>query len=176
MIDAGHAKLMARYNQWQNASLYNAAGSLTDAARKADRGAFFKSIHGTLCHILWADQIWMSRLSDWDKTSVAQSGSAQLFETWEALSEARTTADRRLVDWTDALGPDGLHGTLSWYSGALKREAAAPRWVCVTHLFNHQTHHRGQVHAMLTAAGARPEDTDLFMMPEALAAATGRVS
>ncbi len=173
MIDAGHARLMARYNRWQNASLYASAASLSEGARQADRGAFFKSIHGTLCHILWADHIWMSRLSDWDKPSVPQSGSAQLFAAWDALSAARAEADSRLIAWTDALGPDDLFGMLGWYSGAMKRDAAAPRWVCVTHLFNHQTHHRGQVHAMLTAAGARPEDTDLFMMPEALAADAG---
>ncbi len=172
MIDAGHARLMARYNQWQNTSLFTAAASLPDAARKADRGAFFKSIHGTLCRILWADQIWMSRLSDWEMPTVPQSGSAQLFEAWDALSAARAEADRRIIAWAGALGPGDLAGQLVWYSGALKRDVAAPRWVCVTHVFNHQTHHRGQIHALLTAAGARPDDTDLFMMPEALAAET----
>jgi uncharacterized damage-inducible protein DinB len=61
MITPAHAQMMARYNRWQNQSLYREADTLTDAERKTDRGAFFKSIHGTLCHIVFADQAWLHR-------------------------------------------------------------------------------------------------------------------
>ena len=64
MIDATYVRAMARYNRWQNDNLYSVADSLSDEARRKDRGAFFKSIHATLNHLLWADNMWMSRLSE----------------------------------------------------------------------------------------------------------------
>jgi uncharacterized damage-inducible protein DinB len=70
------------------------------------------------------------------------------------------------VDWADGLGPAWLEGDLTWYSGAAKRELTRPKWVLLAHFFNHQTHHRGQVHCMLTQAGGRPQATDLMIMPD----------
>ena len=61
---------------------------------------------------------------------------------------------------------NGWPGDLSWFSGALQADVSKPMWMLVSHFFNHQTHHRGQVHAMLTSAGAKPDDTDLFIMPD----------
>lgn len=168
MISPDHVRLMARYNAWQNRNLYDAATTLDDVARRLDRGAFFKSIHGTLCHILWADQIWMSRLAASPKPAVPQSESSSMIADWTTLKNERTDFDAFIVGWADALSADALRGPLHWYSGAMKADVSMPLWVCVTHLFNHQTHHRGQAHALLTAAGACPHDTDLFMMPEAM--------
>lgn len=156
---------MARYNAWQNTSLLSAAGDLDGAAREADRGAHFGSIRATFSHLLWADAVWMSRLADWERP---QGGIAEsvAFETdWARLGDARAQADERIVAWTDGLGEDALAGDLTWWSGAAGREVSKPRALCALHMFNHQTHHRGQIHAMLTAAGARPGDTDLFLMP-----------
>ncbi len=76
-------------------------------------------------------------------------------------------ADGQILDWAARVKDADLQGDLSWYSGALKCDVEKPMVLCVTHFFNHQTHHRGQIHAMLTAAGARPGDTDLFIMPDA---------
>ena len=73
--------------------------------------------------------------------------------------------DKAITAWADQVSADWLASDLSWYSGAAGRDMVSPVWFCVTHFFNHQTHHRGQVHAMLTAAGAKPDDTDLFLMP-----------
>ena len=63
MITPAHAHMMARYNRWQNRSLYAAVVTLSDAQRREDKGAFFGSLHKTLAHILWADRVWMSRFA-----------------------------------------------------------------------------------------------------------------
>lgn len=166
MIDANFVRAFARYNRWQNESLYGAADTLGDEERRRDRGAFFKSIHATLCHIYWADNMWMSRLSDVAKPGVSIPGSTTFVEDWSELKVVRATFDARIVQWADALDDSSLQGDLAWYSGATKRDVVKPRWLAVAHFFNHQTHHRGQAHALLTAAGARPADTDLIFMRE----------
>ncbi|MCC7283837.1 MAG: damage-inducible protein DinB [Acetobacteraceae bacterium] len=165
MISPAWVRLMADYNAWQNRSLYAAAATLSDDARRQDRGAFFGTIHGTLNHLLWADRVWMSRFDGWERPATGIKGSTALIEEFEALAAARIDADARIIAWAGRLDGAALEGELRWFSGASQREMARPRWIAVTHLFNHQTHHRGQVHAMLTAAGATPEATDLPWMP-----------
>ena len=164
MISPAFAQKMARYNAWQNESLYAAADALSDEARRADRGAFFKSIHGTLNHLLWADTMWMSRVAGGPNPNVPLADSVSFRADWAALKEERAAMDARLVAWADALDEAALDGDFSWYSGALQAHIVKPRKLIVAHIFNHQIHHRGQVHAMLTAAGARPQDTDLIFM------------
>ncbi len=166
MIGVDYARGMARYNAWQNRSLYEAADGLTDADRKVDRGAFFGSIHGTLSHLMWADQQWMSRFlpGGVDKPPVLVRESPGNYPDWDDLKARRTHFDARIIDWADHLAPDWLAGDMTWYSGLAKADVTNPKWFIVTHFFNHQTHHRGQVHAMLTAAGAKPDDTDLMLM------------
>lgn len=168
MIEPAYAVSMARYNAWQNESLYGAASTLDDAARRLDRGAFFRSIHGTLCHLLWADQMWLHRFAGTPRPAGRLAESAALVADWRDLREQRDAFDRIIIDWARELSPAWLAGELSWFSGATQREMRKPAALLVAHLFNHQTHHRGQVHAMLTAAGARPDDTDLMLIePEA---------
>ena len=167
MITADHARTMARYNRWQNRSLYTAADGLDAAARILDRGAFFGSIHRTLSHLLWGDTIWMSRFDGWPEPGAGIAQSPDWVADWSDLRQRRTEADARILDWATALTDTALAGRLAWFSGALGRDVEKPLALCVAHFFNHQTHHRGQVHAMLTAAGARPEATDLFAMPDA---------
>lgn len=164
MIDVSHVATMARYNRWQNESLYGAAGALDDAARRADRGSFFRSIHGTLNHILWGDAIWMYRFVGMPKPEAGIDGSPDMIADWETLCAERRAFDKAIEDWAAALDSEWLAGDLTWISVA-GRERTAPKALAVMHMFNHQTHHRGQVHAMLTAAGARPGDTDLILMP-----------
>ncbi|UXX84196.1 DinB family protein [Roseovarius pelagicus] len=166
IVSPSFCAMMARYNMWQNASLVTAADQLNEGARVADRGAFFGSIMGTFSHLLWADTIWMSRFDGWDAPVGGIPGSAALHPDWTAFKSTRTRADRRILGWADRLDTDDLEGELSWHSGALGRDVSRPYAMCIAHFFNHQTHHRGQIHAMLTAAGAGPGDTDLFVMPE----------
>ena len=167
MISAEYARVMARYNRWQNRSVFAAADSLGDAARRRDRGAFFGSVHTTLNHLLWADQMWMHRLAETPKPAAPTiSASVDLHRDWPDLRVARQAFDETIVGWTSGLSDADLEGDLVFFSGVLQREASQPKWRCLAHMLNHQTHHRGQVHAMLTAAGAKTGDTDLFLMPD----------
>jgi uncharacterized damage-inducible protein DinB len=159
-------RTLARYNAWQNASLYGAASGLADAERRRDRGAFFGSIHATLAHLLWGDTMWMSRFDGWEPPAGGIPDSVRFEDGWERLADRRRTADARIRDWAERVEQGWLAADMTWYSGALGREVTKGAGLCVAHFFNHQTHHRGQVHAMLTAAGARPGATDLFAMPD----------
>jgi uncharacterized damage-inducible protein DinB len=168
VIDPAYCATFARYNLWQNRSLIAAADALGEAARLAPRGAYFGSIAGAFSHLLWGDLMWLSRLDGGPRPPGGIAGSAALFADWTAFRSLRAATDARLLDWATALRPGDLDGDLYWYSGALGRDLHRPLALCVAHVFNHQTHHRGQIHAMLTAAGARPGDTDLVFMPETL--------
>ncbi|PKP85493.1 MAG: damage-inducible protein DinB [Alphaproteobacteria bacterium HGW-Alphaproteobacteria-2] len=167
MISADFCRTMARYGTWQNDSLLAAADTLDDAARRADMGAFWGSIEGTLAHLLWGDRMWMARFDGWDLPAERLADSARAAGGWTALKAARAEADARILDWAGQLADADLAHDLTWHSAVLGRQVHRPKWLLVQHFFNHQTHHRGQVHAMLTAAGAPPvADTDLFLMPE----------
>lgn len=166
MIDAAYVQRLARYNRWQNENLYGAAGRLSDDERRRERGAFFGSIHGTLSHVLWGDYTWMARFSDVPKPAVGIAGSKTLYPDWDSLKRERTAMDDKIIRWSNEVDSGWLAGEHIWFSNAAQREVSRPVWELVAHLFNHQTHHRGQVHAMLTQAGSKPGDTDLFLMPE----------
>lgn len=165
MIDIRYVRLMARYNRWQNRSLVAATDRLDDAARRLDRGAFFRSIHGTFAHLAWGDTMWMHRFAGTPKPAGGIKESPDSVPDWQTFKTLRAALDEAIVGWADELDGDWLVGDLTWYSGAAGRELSRPRALLVAHFFNHQTHHRGQIHAMLTAAGAKPEDTDLMVMP-----------
>lgn len=96
MITPQYVQRMALYNRWQNISIYDAADGLTDAERRADRGSFFQSIHATLSHILWADKLWMSRLSDWEAPE-GTSREVPLYDDWEDLKARRVEADATFI-------------------------------------------------------------------------------
>jgi len=164
MIDTAFVTAMARYNRWQNTSLYDAAGGLTEEARRQERGAFFGSIHGTLCHVLWADRMWLSRFAGTPKPTVPGRDSARMIADWDELVAERQATDGLIERWARELAPDWLVGDLHWVSGVSQKSFSKRKALAVMHFFNHQTHHRGQVHAMLTAAGAKPDDTDLVLL------------
>ncbi len=166
MIEPAYVQRMARYNRWQNRNLYGVADTLSDDERRRERAAFFGSMHKTLSHLLWGDRIWMSRFTDTPKPAVGIAGSVTLYEDWDALKRERAEFDDTMIAWADGLDARWLSDDLTYYSGGAKRDITAPKWLLVTHMFNHQTHHRGQVHCMLTQAGGRPHDTDLPMLPE----------
>jgi uncharacterized damage-inducible protein DinB len=167
MIDRAYVQRMARYNRWQNENLYGVAEALSDEERRRERGAFFGSIHKTLSHLLWADTIQMSRFTrDVPKPSAGIPESASLHPDWNALKNERGRFDRVIIDWADNIDQAWLAADLTYFSGSIGRELTRPQWLMVTHLFNHATHHRGQVHCMLTQAGGKPSDTDLPFMPD----------
>ena len=166
MPDRDYVLMMARYNLWQNESMLAAADGLTPAEREQDRGAFFGSIQKTLSHLFWGDRIWMSRFAGTPALTVDGSQSTQLIENWDQFLADRKDFDRQILQWAHVVTTDWFEGDLTWYSGGLGREFTKPKTTLVIQFFNHQTHHRGQIHAMLTAAGAKPEDTDIPFMPE----------
>ena len=164
MITRDYCLMMARYNRWQSESMCGAAESLGSEERHKGRGVFFRSIVGTLNHILWADVIWMSRFGDGNAPSIGIRASPSYTRDWQNFRAQRTDMDERIGGWAERLNPGDLDGRRVWHSGTLNAQVERSFALCVMHFFNHQTHHRGQVHAMLTAAGARPDDTDLFML------------
>jgi uncharacterized damage-inducible protein DinB len=166
MIGPAYIQRMARYNRWQNANLYGAADGLSPQERQLERGAFFGSIHKTLSHLLWADRVWMSRFTDLSGPQCGIGESAVLYPDWHSLMAERARFDQAIIDWADSVDPSWLAAAQSYYSAGARREVTKSRWILVTHMFNHQTHHRGQVHCMLTQAGAKPRDTDLPLTPE----------
>jgi uncharacterized damage-inducible protein DinB len=166
MIDPAYVRRMARYNRWQNQNLYGVADGLSDEERRRERGAFFGSVHKTLSHLLWADRIWMSRFADVPKPEGGIPESVSLYPHWDGLKRERAAFDETMIAWADGLDSASVAGDLTWYSGAQKREVTRPKWILITHMFNHQTHHRGQVHCMLTQAGGVPHATDFSILPE----------
>jgi len=166
MISVQYAQTMARYGAWQNENLASAADALSDRARREDRGAFFGSIFGTLNHLLWADRTWMSRFTDVKPPQMKSiATSVDEADDWEVYRTARKAMDTTTLDWTATLTSDWIDDDLTFWSGAFGREVTRPKSILVMHLFNHGTHHRGQVHAMLTAAGLKLDDTDLPKLP-----------
>jgi uncharacterized damage-inducible protein DinB len=170
MITPAYAQTMARYNRWQNRSLYAAASRLTDAQRTENRGAFFGSVHGTLCHLLFGDGAWMWRFTQDETLRPAVKSTAEtaaFVSDWETLQIARGTLDARILSWAAALTPADLAGDLTYFSVTSNRQSTKPMGLLVAHMFNHQSHHRGQAHALLTGFGLSLEDTDLPMLTAA---------
>jgi len=165
MISVDYCRLMARYNTWQNASLITAADSLTDPDRWLDRGAFFRSIAATFNHLYWADALILERIKGNERPQDMITHSLTNPSEWPEFRGLRVSRDAEIADWASSLTASDLDGIVRWYppNGAARVEA--PKTICVVQFFNHQTHHRGQIHAMLTAAGAEPEPTDIPAMP-----------
>lgn len=165
MITPDFARAMARYNRWQNGSLTVAADGLTHEERWRDRGAFFGSIVATLNHILGADRVWLARLSGDDASAIrAAHPHTDRPAAWPDYVAERRSVDAAIVEWADGLTASDMDRQIAWMRGG--QPVVTGFGFNVVHMFNHQTHHRGQVHAMLTAAGAQPEPTDLPVMPE----------
>jgi uncharacterized damage-inducible protein DinB len=163
-----HFALMAEYNAWANARLYRMAGHLTDEQYRRDVSAYFGSLHGTLNHLLVADRIWMWRLTGGGEAPTRLD--AILFGDLPQLAEARRSEDERLVKLVESLTDAQLDAALEYRT--LNGSAAQQKLrEVLAHLFNHQTHHRGQAHAILTALGVKePDSLDvLWMLRERLA-------
>jgi uncharacterized damage-inducible protein DinB len=149
-------RMFAAYNSWANERLYDAAAKLSDADYRADRGAFFKSVHGTLNHLLAADRIWMRRFTG--SGNAPDRLDAVLCDDLGELREARRAEDLRISRFVGGLDDAALAGPLSFisYRTVIKPTTySQPLTSALDHFFNHQTHHRGQVHCLLTGIGGR---------------------
>ena len=164
MIDAEYCRAMADYNAWMNDRLYALCAEMTDAERKLDRGAFFRSIHLTLNHILAGDAIILARITD--DFSDVPANPREMHGDFAELARARKAMDRRLFDWAAAVTPDWLSQDMTFLSQIDNREHTLPRWLMCVQLFNHQTHHRGQVTTLLSQMGLDIGTTDIPFMPQ----------
>ncbi|RUM15682.1 damage-inducible protein DinB [Rhizobium phaseoli] len=153
-------RMFAAYNRWANAQVYAAAAALSDAEFRSDRGAFFGSLHRTLNHLMVADRIWMKRFTGIGEAPTTLD--AVLFEEFDALAAARRTEDERIIAWTGTLDEATLAGNFTYMPVTQQIAMTQPLWTALSHLFNHQTHHRGQCHMTLTALGKPSLGLDLI--------------
>lgn len=157
-----HWVMLGRYNAWANCRIYDAAGSLSDSDYRADRGAFFRSLHGTLNHLLVTDYVWMSRFTG--EGDAPTRLDAILHETLSALRAAREAEDRRIVAYVEGLDDARLAGVIRYRRVSTPEEFVQPLTPALAHWFNHQTHHRGQVHAILTGLKGREGAPELDLL------------
>ena len=172
-----HIQLMAQYNQWMNAKLYETAGKLPREELEKERGAFFGSLLGTLNHIMVTDIIWLKRMAahpaahrSLDPVRLRASPSALNeipYRNFAELSDARKSLDQTILSWTTELSHADLDHALEYRNmkGVPARKLFG---TLVLNLFNHQTHHRGQATTLLYQAGLDVGVTDLLaIIPEA---------
>lgn len=153
-------RTLARYNAWANTRLYDACARLSDAERRADRKAFFGSIHGTLNHLLAGDRIWMGRIQHREHGITHLD--VILYDDFEMLRQARAAEDAAMIAYMDGLAPDDML-TILEYQSFTAGKGKTPLPLIMGHMFNHQTHHRGQVHAMLTQTAVPAPSLDLLL-------------
>ena len=144
-----HMRMFASYNAWANAKLYSAVRLLPDSDYRRDAGVFFGSMHATLNHILVADRIWLRRFTG--KGDAPSRLDAILYGDFESLRQAREAEDIRIASWVGSLDEAALARPFTYAPvSEPSQEVTQPLAPALAHLFNHQTHHRGQAHAILT--------------------------
>jgi uncharacterized damage-inducible protein DinB len=163
-----HFEQFAAYNRWANARLYEAALSLDDAKYRLNVGSFFKSMHGTLNHLLLTDRIWLKRLTG--EGEHPDRLDAIVYEDRCLLAAARADEDERILRYVDSLDEASIDGLLR-YATISGTSFEQKRCDVLAHLFNHQTHHRGQAHTILSiCTGREPPSLDLLAMQRGLPA------
>jgi uncharacterized damage-inducible protein DinB len=163
MISVGYCQLLARYNRWMNERLYAVVGEFSAEERLRDRGAFFGSMHRTLNHILWGDRAWLARFTA-QPYSVPAFGT-DMYADFAELAREREATDTAILAWTGQLAPAWLDGDLEYRSASDGRLRRLARWIAVVHMFQHATHHRGQLSTLIAQAGKDIGATDLPWMP-----------
>jgi uncharacterized damage-inducible protein DinB len=158
-MDQAYFRMFARYNHWANARLYAAAGKLPAEEYLKQRPAFFKSIHGTLNHLLVADRIWLGRILEGQAPPLKLD--QILYGDFVALEVARRAEDQRFVHAIESMAPDRFRSTFEYRNTRGERFVQPMREV-LAHVFNHQTHHRGQVHDQLSQTSVPPPELDLI--------------
>ncbi len=155
-----HYTMFAAYNAWANEQLYRAAAALSEEAFGRDTGAFFGSLRGTLNHILVADRIWLQRFTGTGDAPARLD--ALLYEDLLSLTAAREAEDARIRRFVDELSEEALAGDFRYTTVSDKRTVQQRLAPALAHLFNHQTHHRGQAHGILSVLGGAPPSLDLI--------------
>lgn len=163
MISTDYCQLLARYNRWMNERLYATVGAFDEVERTRDRGAFFGSMHATLNHLLWADRVWLGRFIG--EPCTVKAFGTDMYSVFAELAREREATDTRILSWAGALTDDWLASTLEYRAASDGRLRRMPAWVAATHLFQHGTHHRGQLTTLIKQAGRDPGVTDLPYLP-----------
>jgi len=163
MFPKNYFQLMAQYNQWMDSKIYAVCLDIPDDLRKKDMGAFFKSIHSALNHILYGDLAWIERLRD--NTFTPRQIGIDLYDDFKELKEAQEKMDSDIINWADSLTQEKLNQTFDYVSNVENFSRKLPVWVLATHMFNHQTHHRGQVTTLVKQLGYEPGITDIPWLP-----------
>ena len=153
-------EMLAAYNEWANRRLYDACTNLSSEERRAGLGAFFGSLHGTLNHVLLADRIWLARFEGAPPPDAPLD--AELYDKFVELRSAREAEDARILAHVGALREADLHAPIGYSRVTGPDRITQPLWGALTHFFNHQTHHRGQCHAMLTRIAMEAPSFDLI--------------
>lgn len=163
MLPKNHYELMADYNRWMDDKRYDECSRIPDNERKKDMGVFFKSIHGTLNHIYYGDTAWLERLRD-NKFTPRKSG-VDIFEDFNDLRAAQERIDLELIEWAGRLTGEYLDSEYEYISNEDGIARKLPRWILAAHMFNHQTHHRGQLTTLIIQPGIDPGITDIPWLP-----------
>ncbi|WP_193181950.1 DinB family protein [Nisaea sediminum] len=158
---ADHFRTMARYNRRANEVLYDACARLSETELKKIRPAFFNSIHGTLNHVLLGDRIWITRFEG--RVHPSTDLDTILHEDFADLRIARTEMDTRIEAFFDGITESNLDGTYRYINNQGLDVTDRAR-IAFPHFFNHQTHHRGQVHALLSQTDVPPPSLDLHRL------------
>lgn len=159
--------LMADHNRWMNEKLYTVCAGIPDEARKRDLGAFFRSIHGTLNHLLLVDRLWLGRITG--RPFPIQSLDQELHADFHALECERADTDVVIAEFIAGLQAAHLAEAVTYISLVKKEPVTLPLGVILTHLFHHQTHHRGQITTLVSQLGYDFGETDMIAMPGAAA-------
>ena len=171
MTPTAHYQMFGHYNAWANGRLYEAAAALSTEQYRADRGAFFKSVHGTLNHLLVTDRVWMHRFTG--EGDAPDRLDAILFESFPELRAAGEAEDRRIIDFVDRLNDGRIAGTIKYRRVSTPEQFEQQMAPALAHWFNHQTHHRGQVHAVLTGLIGKASELDLLIFQRLSAPSAG---
>ena len=154
-----HFTMFAAYNQWANRRIYDAAAQLTEDEFERNVGAFFGSAMGTLNHLLVADRIWMKRFTNGGEAP--KTLDAILHRDFQPLRKAREAEDLRIIAWIGGLTEKAMAGRFTYMTVSDMRTVSQRLAPALAHVFNHQTHHRGQAHAILTMLGKPSITLDL---------------
>ncbi len=153
-------RMMAAYNQWANTLVYDAAAALSEDELHRDTGAFFGSVFGTLSHLLTADRVWLNRFTGEGPRPAALD--ERPYAAFPELRAAREIEDARIIAYVDGLTDAQLAGQISYTPMTSPNPVQTRLSPTLTHVFNHQTHHRGQVHMGLTVLGRPSISMDLI--------------
>lgn len=155
-----HFSMMATYNAWANHRLFEASAEIDDELYRRDEGAAFGSLHGTLNHMLVADRLWLHRFTGEGQTTTKLD--EELYSDFAALHLARRDEDTRIIDFIYTLSDTQIGGMFSYTTVIDPERITQPMAPALAHFFNHQTHHRGQCHMLLTRLVGKAPSLDLI--------------